>query len=77
MFLPGYEGYQWIVSPSQYATFTFWIIISIVIEIFSNMSAFADDGMDEFYVRPDYYCTDASMETIAAISSINHIWMNV
>lgn len=45
MFLPEYTGFQWLVSPSQYMTFTFWIIISIVIEIMSNASAFADEGM--------------------------------
>ena len=32
MFLPDYAGYQWLVSPSQYMTFIFWIITSITIE---------------------------------------------
>jgi hypothetical protein len=45
MFLPEYGGFVWLISPSQHMTFVFWIIVSIAVEILSNASAFADEGM--------------------------------
>ena len=74
--LPEYQGIKWLVSTSQYLTFFFWIVASTALEILSNISAFATQGLPEdqwFLRRPDFYCLDASFETASGIISVFNI----